>query len=387
MVHLYYYAILFFVSLFSTWWIFKKVLRIAIEKNIVDNPDARKLQRVPVPVLGGVAFFFGIVVALTISDIMFSPTPLFSIIGVLVIMLYIGTVDDVISLSPYTRFVAEIGVVLILIYGKGVSLNSFHGLWGVEAIPEWFAVPLTIFACVGIINAINLIDGVNGLSSGYCVMACSIFAFVFLWAGDRHAASLAILSVGALLPFFCHNVFGVRSKMFMGDGGTLLMGTIMSILVLDALSDNSFLSQKADADFGLVAFVLAVLAVPVFDTLRVMFTRIFRGVSPFRPDKTHLHHLLLDLHFSHIGASVIEVGANLTIVGLWFLSYILGASVDLQLYIVIALGILFTFGFYVFARTQDKKQTKIYSMMIWFGDHTHLVNKRWVKKFTKYLDR
>ena len=117
------------IALVSTWWIFKKVLRIAILKNIVDNPDARKLQRVPVPVLGGVAVYFGIIVSLVCSGLMFNATTLFAIMGVMTIMLYVGTMDDILSLSPYTRFAIEIIVVIALVYCNHYSLNDFHGLW------------------------------------------------------------------------------------------------------------------------------------------------------------------------------------------------------------------------------------------------------------------
>lgn len=366
------YFIQMIIALVSTWWIFKKVLRIAILKNIVDNPDARKLQRVPVPVLGGVAVYFGIIVSLVCSGLMFNATTLFAIMGVMSIMLYVGTMDDILSLSPYTRFAIEIIVVLALVYCNHYSLNDFHGLWGIHSIPEWIAVPLTVFACVGIINSINLIDGVNGLSSGYCIVACSIFAGVFIWADDREAASLAMISIGALIPFFCHNVFGKKSKMFIGDGGTLLMGTIISTFVIGTLNTNSPLAEKVDPNFGLIPFTLAVLSIPVFDTLRVMTMRIIRGKSPFSPDKTHLHHLLLDLGFSHIGTTVAEVSANLIIVLIWFIAYRVGASINQQLIIVISLGITSTFIFYKFTRIQIQNNTRISYLLLKIGKMSKL---------------
>ncbi|MBO5785590.1 MAG: undecaprenyl/decaprenyl-phosphate alpha-N-acetylglucosaminyl 1-phosphate transferase, partial [Bacteroidaceae bacterium] len=220
------------------------MLRIALMKNIVDNPDARKLQKVPVPVLGGTAVFFGIVVSMTAAGLFFDTPSYFAILGVLVIMLYVGVMDDILSLSPVMRFIVEILAVLMLIFCNDYSLNDFHGLWGIGEIPGYVAVPLTVFACVGILNAINLIDGVNGLSSGYCITACALFAVAFIWADAKAGASMAIASIGALIPFFCHNVFGSKSRMFIGDGGTLLMGMIMSIFVIGALSSGSSLAAK-----------------------------------------------------------------------------------------------------------------------------------------------
>lgn len=381
------YFIQLAVSLVSTWWIFKNVLHIAKLKNIVDNPDARKLQRVPVPVLGGIAVFFGMIVSLVCSNLMFDSTTLFAIMGVMTIMLYVGTMDDILSLSPYLRFLIEIVVVLGLVYCNKYSLNDFHGLWGIDRISDWLAVPLTVFACVGIINAINLIDGVNGLSSGYCISACALFAGMFIWADDMEAASLAMISIGALIPFFCHNVFGKKSKMFIGDGGTLLMGTIISTFVIGALNTNSPLAEKVSPDFGMIPFTLAVLAIPIFDTLRVMVMRMARKKSPFSPDKTHLHHLFLDLGFSHIGVTIMEVLSNLMVVAIWWFSYKAGASIDLQLYIVIGMGILVTFGFYKFARIQISRQTPLYRFMTKIGNYTKFSRRGWSEKFRAFLDR
>lgn len=382
-----YYITLFLVSLLSTWWIFKRVLRIAKLKNIVDNPDERKLQRVPIPVLGGVAVFFGMSVAFAVAGLIHDVSNMFAMVCVMVIMLYVGIMDDIIGLTPKTRFVIEILVVLLLIYCNNYSIDNFHGLWGIYTIPRWISVPLTVFACVGIINAINLVDGVNGLSSGYCIVTSLIFGFAFIITGDVSRASLAILAIGALIPFFFHNVFGKDSKMFIGDGGTLLMGTIISVFVINAIKSDSTIVMFMPANFGIIPFTLALLVIPVFDTIRVMSARIVRGTSPFNPDKTHLHHLLLDLHFSHVGTTATEILFNLLVVGAWYLSYKLGASIDIQLYIVVFLGLAITFGFYRFARVQIRKQSRIYHCLVKVGDWTHVGHTKWFEGITRVLDR
>ena len=140
-------------------------------------------------------------------------------------------------------------------------------------------------------------------------------------------------------------------------------------------------------NFGLIPFTLAVLAIPVFDTLRVMTLRILRGTSPFNPDKTHLHHLLFDLHFSHVGTTGTEIFSNLFVIFGWWLSYILGASIDIQLYVVIILGMSITFGFYRFARVQERKKSRIYNLLVKIGDWTHVGHTEWFEWLTKSLDR
>ena len=382
----FYYLILSLVALFATWLIFKKILRIAILKNIVDNPNHRKIQRAPVPGLGGIAVFFGIVVSITLTAVFYDATSLFAILGVMVVMLYIGVMDDILSLSPSIRFLIESVVVLVLIFSNDYSINNFHGLWGVGEISMWISVPLTIVACVGILNAINMIDGVNGLLSGYCIVSCSLFAAAFIWADDRDAASLALISIGALVPFFFHNVFGKKSKMFIGDGGTLLMGTIISTFVIGVLNSNSPLAEKVAPTFGLIPFTLAVLSIPVFDTLRVIFSRLFRGDSPFQPDKTHMHHLLFDLGFSHIGITLFEILSNLMVVLLWWLSYKLGASIEVQLYVVVTLALMVTVGFYELVRFSEKRDTKLYRILVRIGHLTREVDAKYFEKLKRLLD-
>lgn len=359
----------------GTLWIHPKVLKIAILKNIVDNPDARKLQRNPVPVMGGIAVFFGIVMGLCSSQAMFSSANTFMLISAMLVMLYIGTMDDIIDLSPTLRFAVEIIVIAWLMYTSGSSINCFWGLWDIYTIPMWLSYALTIFAAVGIINAINLIDGVNGLSSGFCFMSSVLFATFFYITGDDVMTTLAISAAGAIVPFFLHNVFGQSSKMFIGDGGTLVIGTMMAMFVMNILGQDFGCAVLAAKGVGLIPFTLAVLSIPIFDTLRVMSTRILNKKSPFHPDKTHLHHMFIDLGFSHIGTTVSILSLNLLIVAAWFVSYKLGASVDVQLYIVVALSLLATFAFYRFAQRQIAKNGKCLKYLQKIANALHIEKK------------
>lgn len=333
--------------------VFPLVLSIAHKYNIVDNPNARKLQRTPVPLLGGVVVYLGI-----LSGVLcyygFSPgkTLPLGMLG-MTVMLVIGTWDDMRDLSVKIRFLIEVLTVAGLMMYARSYIDDFHGLWGIHQIPEWLAYPLSIIAGVGIINAFNLIDGIDGYSSGYGMFACLCFAILFFVVGKPATMAISLITMASLFPFFLHNVFGKKSKMFIGDGGTLMLGVLMTMFVFSSVSSRSKCSLMDERHLSLIAFTLAVLCIPVFDTLRVMTARISRGFSPFRPDKTHLHHLFIDMGFSHLGAAMSIIFVNACVVGIWFLSYKLGAPMDLQIYFVIALGVLVTFGFYKFMRTQQ----------------------------------
>ncbi len=355
------------VALLAVGWVHPRLVRIAAMKMIVDNPDARKLQKEPIPILGGVAVMFGAVLGISCTAVF--PETVFNdtivlIIAVMMVMLYTGTMDDILELTPRLRFLIEIMSVCALIFVGGFRLDDLHGLWGVSVLPDWVAVPLTVFACVGIINAMNLIDGIDGLSSGFCITACAIFSAVFFKAGDMMMFILSMALIGALIPFFMHNVFGERSKMFIGDGGTLVMGAVMSIFVVRVLGVGSPVAQfwdQSHAGMSAVAFTLAVLCVPVFDTLRVMVTRMLQGRSPFHPDKTHLHHMFIDLGFSHVGTTFSIILLNLTVVAVWWASVSMGCSLDVQLYVVILFGSLFTIFLYPAVAAAKRRNAPVQS--------------------------
>lgn len=374
------------IALACTCWIHPYLLKVAKVKNIVDNPDARKLQRVPIPVLGGLTVVFGILSGLMAVNLFGDFFDLFPLFASIIIILIVGLIDDMISLSPRIRFILEIILVLYLIGTTGWQLNDFYGLWGLDVIPNYISIPLTIIACVGIINAINLIDGVDGYSSGYSIVSCILFGVMFYKLGNIRMVALSYIVAASLLPFFLCNVFGKHSKMFIGDAGTLSLGIIFSTFVITILSANQNI-EITQKNLGLVPFTLAVLCVPIFDTLRVMGARIARGKSPFSPDKTHLHHLFIELGYSHIGTTMSIIGTNLFVVLCWFLAYKWGLSIDIQLYIVVALGIIVTFIFYPFVKKQIREKSKIYQGFLKIAKLTHAEHKGFWMSIQKLADK
>lgn len=381
-----YIPLAFMTALLASAWVFPKALMIALKKNIVDNPDARKLQRVPIPVLGGMVVIFGILTALCVAQLFVDCGSLFTIVLSMTLLLFIGTMDDILDIPSTTRFVLEILVSLMIVYTCDYSLDNLHGLWGIYALLPWVSMPLTVVTVVGIINAINLIDGVDGYSSGYCIMACSMFGVLFFVVGDIAMTMLAVASVASLIPFFLHNVFGRTSKMFIGDGGTLLMGCIMSVFVLNVLKTSTECVEYCEWGMGLVPLSLAILCVPVFDTVRVMTMRILRKTSPFHADKTHLHHLFIEMGFSHIGTTMSILLLNCLVILGWYISYKCGLSADVQLYIVIALSMLVTVGFYYGLRFCSKKNWAVYRFMQQVGKITHVDRKGFFLWAQKVLD-
>lgn len=381
------------VSLFTVHWAYFKILKIAKDKNLVDNPDARKLQSKPVPVMGGIAVFIGVVAgvlasAAVVTALSFgSMSSLLPAMLAMTVMLYIGAMDDIVGLSPGSRFAIEILTLLGLIFASGLCVNDLHGLWTIHEYNHWLAIAFTVFGGVGIINAINMIDGVNGLSSGLCITYCALFGTAFLLVGDTVDATLAFAMAAALIPFFFHNVFGNHSRMFIGDAGTMMMGVLLTWFVIASFGTDF---EKWDNVFGnevnLVAMALAILSVPVFDTLRVMTMRLLNGKSPFHPDKTHLHHVFVRMSVSHSITAGSEILIDLFIVAVWVVAVLCGASVDWQLYLVIVASVVLVWGTYCFLHWHEEHHTELMHRMARFGIKTHLGHKPWWQWLERRLD-
>lgn len=376
-------------------WAYFKILKIAKDKGLVDNPDARKLQKTPIPVMGGIAVFIGVAAGLLMAGVLSGQLVgitrtayLLPIVMAMVVMLYTGAMDDIVGLTPRARFVIEILTVLGLIYGGGGCIDSLHGVLGVQEFSWWIGVPLTVFAGVGIINAVNMVDGVNGLSSGLCMAVASLFGVAFVKSGDWSNAVLAFIMVASLLPFYVHNVFGNRSRMFIGDAGTMVMGVLMVWFVMSVLrSDSPVVYYSGATGVGLVAMMLAFLSVPVFDTLRVMTMRMVHGRSPFSPDKTHLHHVFIAAGVSHFITSTSVILIDLTVAALWGVTVLMGASVTVQLLVVIGLSMLLVWGTYAVIHYNEKHHTKFMHWLSHFSVATHLGRKEWWKRISAWLDK
>jgi UDP-N-acetylmuramyl pentapeptide phosphotransferase/UDP-N-acetylglucosamine-1-phosphate transferase len=367
-----------------TFWMHPLIVKLARQRHIVDEPDERKLQKAPIPVMGGIAVFWSLVVGTALTSLFFNSYALFPSIAAITVMLYIGALDDLISLSPTLRMIIEAMTIAFVCWMCQVNLNSFHGLFGIWNLPVWISAPLSIFCGIGIINAINMIDGVDGLSSGFCIMACIFFGIIFGLAHHGTMTVLAVLFAGSMVPFFLHNVFGKESKMFIGDAGTLMMGITMVIFVLHICDKGSLVNMRFPT-IGLVAFTISVLSVPIFDTLRVMTGRIIRGISPFHADKSHLHHLFIEMGFSHLGTTISVILLNLSNILCWFVSWRLGAGAFEQFCVVVMIGVFNTTGIYYIVRCLDHRH-KPYQIILKIASFTHIEDSKFFNKLSKWLD-
>ena len=288
------------------------IIRIASQKKLVDVPDSRKIHKMPIPSLGGFGIFAGFILSLLIAVPAKATANLQYYIAAAFLLYLVGLKDDVLVITPFKKFLGQLTAAFILVNLAGLRLTSFHGIFGLHELPYLVSLGVSYFSLIVIINAFNLIDGVDGLAGTLGSVSALIFGIYFYFAGEPLYAVMGLSLVGALGAFLVFNY--TPAKIFMGDTGSMLVGLVNAILVLHFV-------RVADAPGALVhvasapAVALAILAVPLFDTLRVFTIRIFlHRRSPFSPDRNHIHHLLLDCGFSHPAITFTLVVYNLVLI-------------------------------------------------------------------------
>lgn len=334
--------ITFLIALVASWSVQSLLLKIAYEKLMVDKPNHRKLNRRPVPVLGGIGVFFGLMFSLGLAGYYVDEISFHhEMIVALVMMLMIGVADDAVGLSAWTRIFVESIAIVMLVLLCGEYPISLFGVWEQYYIPPMLAVVIMLFIGIGVINAVNMIDGIDGLCAGYVALCALIYGLSFMIIGEREFSVMAFATMGAIVPFLWCNLMGGRRKMFLGDGGSLVLGLMLVIFVVHFVN-----SAGAAMQGYVISFSVAMLSIPVFDTLRVMSLRIARGVSPFTADKSHLHHKFIELRCSHLSTSVAILFLQLFVICVWMVCYCVDAGAEFSLYIVILVGITLTWGLY-----------------------------------------
>lgn len=332
-----YDIILAFITAFTlTYFTIPSIIRVAVAKNLCDVPGERRSHTVITPSLGGIGIFGGLI----FSVVLWTPFNVFGnlqyILCALVIIFLIGAKDDIMPVSPKVKLIGQLAAAAILTWKAGINISSLYGLFGVYEIPFWLSLPLTIFTIIVIINAFNLIDGINGLAGSIAsLVACTVGMWFFMV--DRiELAILAFSLTGATLAFLKYNF--TPAKIFMGDTGSLLLGLVCSVLIIEFIEYNKVLAltHHAWAIASVPAVAMGILVLPLFDTLRVFITRAIKGKSPFHPDRTHIHHLLLDTGLSHMQATGVLVAVNLGFIILVYYMQALGTLSLLVLLIVIA---------------------------------------------------
>ncbi len=306
--------------------------RIALKTGLVDVPNSRKIHSKPIPLVGGLSLFCLSVLALLLTkNVSFFSFYLITASGLIVV---VGLLDDKFDLSARWRFTVQIAASLLVIYFANIKLDTFGHLilpnWDMQL--AWLAIPVTVFGVVGIINAINMSDGVDGLAA--MTFFSPVLVLVILSGFDSMSLWLLTVLLGVLI-FVAFNM-SQSHKVFLGDNGSMFLGFLLGWLLV-------YYSQGESATIMPVT-ALYLVAIPVYDTIFVMLRRIFAGLSPFRPDKTHLHHLFLAGGLSQSKTLLAMCASQLVMIGLGVLMFNIGTKEHMQFYLFVILSAIYYFS-------------------------------------------
>jgi UDP-N-acetylmuramyl pentapeptide phosphotransferase/UDP-N-acetylglucosamine-1-phosphate transferase len=351
-----YDVILSFITAFTlTYLAIPSIINISHKKHLFDEPDARKSHETKIPTLGGIAIFAGMI----FSIILWTPFGVFGdlqyILCSFIIIFLIGAKDDIDPIPPYKKLAGEIFASFILVFKANVKLTSLYGIFGIYAIPEIPSIILSMFTILVFINAFNLIDGINGLSGSLATLISVTLGTWFFLIDRIELAIVAFTLAGSAIAFLKYNF--TPAKIFMGDTGALLVGLVASILAIKFIELHSELEGSPFAFKAVPAVAVGIMILPLFDTLRVFVMRAIKGRSPLHPDRTHIHHLLLDSGLNHMQSTGILIFVNLIFIFMVVTFQNIGTFNLLILILLIA--ILLTTLLYLIASRKKRLNTPV----------------------------
>lgn len=331
-----YAFLVFFVSFFIGYLFMPVVVDMAKKHSFVVSPNKRTSHNGDVPNIGGINIFVSFLLTVLFFSINFFSEMQFALLG-LSIILIVGFIDDLLELKVLWKLAGQLAAGFFLIVLGDMRFTNFDGLFGIYQLPDIISYVFTFGVFVTVVNALNLIDGVDGLASGLGILYSLFFGIYFSLSGFSDLSLSAFAMAGSLSVFFYYNVFGNRKKIFMGDSGSLLLGYMIFVFILKfcELNNQNEISEKYTVDSPL-AVSFTILLVPLFDTIRVVITRLKKGRSPFSADRNHIHHLLLSLGLQHKYVSFILMGITFFLILLAFFVRNLSAYIIIAIDFVVA---------------------------------------------------
>lgn len=307
----------FVLAFYIAYQTFPTILYVAKEKHLMDEPDSRSVHSDKTPTLGGIGIFIGIIVVMTIVGAFLNTKVLLLVMGGLTILFFLGLKDDLTVLSPKKKFLGQLLAAGLLIVFTDTRIIGFSKILDIDVLPYWVSIAFTLFVYILIINAYNLIDGVDGLAGTFALSVSGIFVYLFVNAHELSLATIAIALCGCLLAFLRLN-FSKKNKIFMGDTGSMIVGFLLAFFTISFI--NMAQLDKDSAYFkASPALAFALLFYPLIDTLRIFFIRVvIHKSNPFKADKNHIHHKFIRSGYSHLMTTVLISGINVVIIGIAF---------------------------------------------------------------------
>ncbi|KUJ52072.1 glycosyltransferase family 4 protein [Chryseobacterium sp. JAH] len=331
----------FLFSFLITFFSIPTIIKISRRKNLMDEPSVRSSHMRKIPNLGGITIFYSI--GICTSVFAYELFDLYKFLfASLIVLLYVGVMDDIVVMRAYKKLVAQIVVSVFIVIGSDIRIRSLFGIFGIYEIDYVLSVLVTIVTFIILINAFNLIDGIDGLAGGYSVICSALFGVSYYRLGEYNypLVVLSVIIIGSVLAFLYYNLSNYRAtKIFMGDTGSMLLGFLLaftSICFIDIFIDRQLPNAPRYHLKSAPVIAVAILILPIVDTLNVIIVRLWNKKSPFLADKNHIHHKLLKLNLTHRRSSFYIITYYIFIVTVaYFLRH---ANVNLLLGIILLLG-------------------------------------------------
>lgn len=352
----------FLFAFLITYFSIPTIIKISRRKNLMDEPGIRSSHLRKIPNLGGIAIFYSI--GITASIFAYELFDLYKFLfASLIILLYIGVMDDIVVMRAYKKLVAQIIVSSLIVIGSDIRIKSLFGILGIYELGYIVSILFSIITFIVLINAFNLIDGIDGLAGGYSVICSGLFGISYYRLGEYNypLVVLSAIIIGTVLAFLYYNLSNYRTnKIFMGDTGSMLLGFLLaftSICFIDIFIDKELPNVPRYHLQSAPAIAVAILILPIVDTLNVIIVRVCNKKSPFDADKNHIHHKLLKLDLTHRRSTFYIIVYYLMIVTVAY--YLRHININLLLLIIILLGF---FGAYlpdILYRLRNNKKISI----------------------------
>lgn len=339
----------FFSAIVITYLIIPVTIKIAKINGFIDQPVERSSHVEGTPSLGGIGIYLGFILSVCFWIPENELIELKYLLCTTLIIVLVGIIDDLLKIKPLEKLLGQFLATILVVYYLDIYLTNLHGFIGLNKLPLFLNYPISFFVILTIINGFNLIDGINGLASGVGLLVSLFFGIWFFLAAEVAYAIIALGLAGAIIAFLKYNY--TPAKIFMGDTGSLLVGLVCAVLTIKFIELNATIPTKSIQFSASPIIAIAILIIPLSDTIRVFTLRLIGGRSPFSPDRNHIHHILLDAGFNHMNATGILLAFN---------GFIIGLSICLQnlsQHFVFGLIITMTIGFVLLiGKYRDRQQ-------------------------------
>lgn len=287
---------LFFMGGFViTYYLTPVIINVVKMRRLFEKRNERSSHSNLVPSFGGISFFIVFVMALSFSEQFFVTGRAYYMIPAALIIFMIGLKDDLTGVGPRNKIIGQILATAILFLSSDFQITQLNGFLGIHHISLWISIPLAFAVVIFFINAYNLIDGIDGLSSSLAAYFFLYFGVFYFHRLDYTIMMVCAAFVGMFLAFLRYNL-STDKKIFMGDTGSMFIGFILSAFVIEIMASDYPSYIQTIQPSNVPHMLIGMLYIPVFDSIRIFIARASEGKSPFAPDRTHIHHLLMDYH-------------------------------------------------------------------------------------------